>query len=188
MKTIHKNGFTLIELTIVVCIIAFLSTIAVTVYRRFEASRYDTEGLAGVEDLYAQALRIINDRGVSTASDTSESEVHTGCVVLERNTDGTWGKTENNNANFAVYLNDSLISSTSVHWRYQVCIGFADNTEQSESFIVSAHSLQSTRTIIASAGLDTPIIADDSMDSTAIKKLMKSFALYPSSVVWKSFR
>lgn len=186
MKTIQKNGFTLIELTIVVCIIAFLSTIAVTVYRRFEASRYDTEGLAGVEDLYAQALRIINDRGVSTASDTSE--VHTGCVVLERKADGTWGKTQNNNANFAVYLNDSLISSTSVHWKYQVCIGFADSTEQSESFIVSAHSLQSTRTIIASAGLDTPIIADDSMDSTSIKKLMKSFALYPSSVVWKSFR
>ncbi len=173
MKTSDRLGFTLIELVTVVCIIAFLSTIAVTVYRRVEASRYDSEALAAVEDFSAQALRLINDRGVSAETDTTE--IHTGCVIITPQTDGTFVQTQQAGANFSI--NTALAESTSSHWQYRVCIGFADSAGKSESFVVSAHRRDSSRAIVTGAALDSPVTFAD-----GLAELPTEIQLFPASV------
>lgn len=179
MKTSDRLGFTLIELVAVVCIIAFLSTIAVTVYRRVEASRYDSEALAAVEDFSAQALRLINDRGVSSETDTTE--IHTGCVIIAPKADGTFDQTKIENANFTI--NTKLAESTSSHWQYRVCIGFADSDQKSESFVVSAHRNDSSRAIVAGAAIDAPVTFAD-----GLAELPAEIRLFPAAVgtAWKN--
>lgn len=167
MKTVCKSGFTLIELTIVVCIIAFLSTMAVAVYSQITESQYDTEGIACVKDLHAQALRLISDHGVSNSATHESREIHPGCVEISQNGSGGVRLVESNSANFAKYISTSLIESAQVHWKYHVCIcidepGKDTNDGNVEAFNVYAFEdipgEDVGRAIVSGSGTDTPII------------------------------
>lgn len=163
MKTFSKSGFTLIELMITVCIIAILSTIAVTVYRRVEVSRYDEEAIGVLHDFHAQALRLINDRGVTTPD----------CIVANKQTSVTEAMCNSNTgANTTQCMfNYERVNQSGGHWVYQICLGnsaVADAAgggagastpvNNSETFVISAHSCERHRVILTSASMETPII------------------------------
>ena len=59
-------GFTLIELCAVISIIAILATVAVLAYNKFNISKYDSEAIASLHDLYAQATHIVTAWGHSS--------------------------------------------------------------------------------------------------------------------------
>lgn len=186
MKTFYKTGFTLIELTIVVCIIAFLSTMAVAIYSQITDSQYDTEGIACVKDLHAQALRLISDHGVSDSATHDSREIHPGCVQISQQNGGGVNLVESDNANFAQFISTSLIESAPVHWEYHVCICIGEE-EKDEAFNVYAfENIRENdvgRVIVSGSGIDMPIIfevTEGEGEGSELKPIVDRFRCGPN--------
>ena len=83
MKTTYRHlGFTLVELMVVVVILAVLSTVAVTSYKRYKISARRGEGVAAVNDIRMKQETFFNTYS-RYASSTEDESVFDGNMLTE---------------------------------------------------------------------------------------------------------
>ena len=177
-------GFTLIELCAVISIIAILATVAVLVYNKFNISKYDSEAIASLHDLYAQATHIVTAWGIVTSGGGSEN------FGVQANKCLTWTETADvavigNEGEAAVWDNPKewadlgLSLDGTQHWAYQICFGFmrdpngqiqvgedehgpifVDVATNVEGFVIAAYRKvdNNTRVVLFGSGLEDALI------------------------------
>ena len=164
MRSDHKQGFTLIELVVVVCIIAILVSLGIGIYRRATLTQYDTEAVATLNHFYVQISRKVNDWGISSESDSVG--LTPGCEVVDMR-NGT-PIILPSGRNYQLDIDSSLPN----HWVYQICVGFLDADPTSEAYILSAHREIASgeyRIILMSSSLQDPVLGASETLPTSVK-------------------
>lgn len=150
----HHKGFTLIELMAVIVILSILATAAVVAYRFARIQQYDSEAIADINDIYAQAFRVIGDYGVRTPGGPRDlaGAITAGCYSVNQ---------DPNPATIGITF------PTSRHWIYELCIGKSndDATDSPDAFFVLAHRAHTAafaglndRCILLSSAISSPVV------------------------------
>ncbi len=175
-------GFTLIELCAVISIIAILATVAVLAYNKFNISRFDSEAIASLHDLYAQATHIVTGWGVVSGGGADYGVQANRCLAWTQTASVALIGDEGEAAVWdspAAWSNLGLSLDGTQHWAYQICFGFmrdpngqvqigedehgpifADVATDVEGFVIAAYRKvnNNTRVVLFGSGLQDALV------------------------------
>ncbi len=125
------QGFTLVELMIVVAIVAILAVIAQAAYSGYQRDALKREAIASIFSINSDATKLIYDWGLSKAGGSITEELYAPNPAIEVDTAGAFDK------NMAKWSAMGIELDGLQRWCYQLCF-YYDATRKEENFAIVA--------------------------------------------------